>query len=1003
MAEITKELGRIPVSRGDYQSTTEYYKDNIVQYKRGSYQVVSESPIIGVPPTNDKNIVNPSWTLFAGTLDAQDVVNQIKEQEAKSIQAVAAREVEILAKSDASKISSSVIGLEGSNVEDKLTNASNKLSELETKVIYDVSEHNNGAVFESLSALLSSSSLDTLIPTSVRKGGMSIKFIQSSDNKYVQYMYVGTSIAVADFINTDNWERTNLQGDVLKIDKKIGTDIDVICPIPSNGEYVNTDFRLEEGEDVGLYVDADAIVATGITIIFYIYKQEGGGATRKRIQNKQQYASLRTLFDDYSGNIYGFAYYITGMSGTGNVVTTFKYYGIPGELNKRIDAVQLYAERKIEELAWIGTSSAGKNDWAIGDKIFNTTKNKLAICTVPSPNQDFGPDYDASENSLYIYKGLLYHYNGTTLVEVDGKKDGDVDYVKDTIDGSFTKTYNVTSGTEVDGTSLSSPYIFPIKIGKGCKFTVLKTSSVISSIPIYAIGKDNQTASLKASTVGTELNLVAPFDMVAIGVYIAADKISADGTYTMKVTTDALWETQKKVEELEGLSDDVKGLQYKTDLLPSNSMFESSDFVNGDLYHGSIHSQDTWRVCMAEKHTTANDIYLSAKTGFRFVVEYFVSDVYSGESGWKTNYMIPSGSVYQIKIARTTDDTTEIADINLFVSKVTFPTDFYSEFSGIGSLGYYGKKIPSLSIFLNQFNCKEETLVAELAPESGQPENVNRYTSGMVVCKGKAFCFGDTMEGGSKCTIFDLSDFSQTIVTLPWSAHNNNAQPTPYYYDANDTYPLMLVSRGDYASAGAIGQKFYFVRVVESGGSYVFTIVKEVSYSGFLGEQYNVSWFANYEKGELWCYTYPVGSWATRTNNPNTFYKFDLSLVSPASGDYSNATITGSDIKDSIVLQDHWITQSALYHDGKIFIQTEADSSWDNLTINGEPYDASKGLHFLFIIDAQSGYIETIVPLHNDIEQEGLCIYNGALYMSEKYTNAPVGRECFRLVRYTFD
>ena len=35
MAEITKELGRIPVSRGDYQSTTEYYKDNIVQYKRG--------------------------------------------------------------------------------------------------------------------------------------------------------------------------------------------------------------------------------------------------------------------------------------------------------------------------------------------------------------------------------------------------------------------------------------------------------------------------------------------------------------------------------------------------------------------------------------------------------------------------------------------------------------------------------------------------------------------------------------------------------------------------------------------------------------------------------------------------------------------------------------------------------------------------------------------------------------------------------------------------------
>lgn len=60
----------------------------------------------------------------------------------------------------------------------------------EEAIIYDVSAHNSGVVFESLSALLSSSNLSTLIPTSVRHGGMSIKFIQgsvsSSDNKYVQ-------------------------------------------------------------------------------------------------------------------------------------------------------------------------------------------------------------------------------------------------------------------------------------------------------------------------------------------------------------------------------------------------------------------------------------------------------------------------------------------------------------------------------------------------------------------------------------------------------------------------------------------------------------------------------------------------------------------------------------------------------------------------------------------------------------------------------------------------
>ena len=43
--------------------------------------------------------------------------------------------------------------------------------------IYDVSARNNGATFESLSALLSAENLSTLIPSEIRCGGMSIRFI----------------------------------------------------------------------------------------------------------------------------------------------------------------------------------------------------------------------------------------------------------------------------------------------------------------------------------------------------------------------------------------------------------------------------------------------------------------------------------------------------------------------------------------------------------------------------------------------------------------------------------------------------------------------------------------------------------------------------------------------------------------------------------------------------------------------------------------------------------
>ena len=62
-----------------------------------------------------------------------------------------------------------------------------KLSELSQQVIYDVSAHNDGVTFDSLSTLLSSENLSILIPSIARCGGMSIRFVQSSDNTYVQY------------------------------------------------------------------------------------------------------------------------------------------------------------------------------------------------------------------------------------------------------------------------------------------------------------------------------------------------------------------------------------------------------------------------------------------------------------------------------------------------------------------------------------------------------------------------------------------------------------------------------------------------------------------------------------------------------------------------------------------------------------------------------------------------------------------------------------------------
>lgn len=86
-----------------------------------------------------------------------------------------------------------------------------KLTKVESEAIYDVSAHNNNAVFESLQSLLSNSDLNSLIPTSIRCGGMSIRFINSY-NKYVQYRYTGieTTGNPNPFLDIANWRCTDV-------------------------------------------------------------------------------------------------------------------------------------------------------------------------------------------------------------------------------------------------------------------------------------------------------------------------------------------------------------------------------------------------------------------------------------------------------------------------------------------------------------------------------------------------------------------------------------------------------------------------------------------------------------------------------------------------------------------------------------------------------------------------------------------------------------------------
>lgn len=125
--------------------------------------------------------------------------------------------------------------------------------------VYDVTANNNNAKFASLSALLSSENLNTLIPSAKRKGGMSIKFVLSSDNIYVQYrlMTEEFSTDVDDWQGVDNVPTAN--------SKNLVTSGGVYDAL--QGEYVVATATADTGSVatamVGIYDVNDVLIVEG--------------------------------------------------------------------------------------------------------------------------------------------------------------------------------------------------------------------------------------------------------------------------------------------------------------------------------------------------------------------------------------------------------------------------------------------------------------------------------------------------------------------------------------------------------------------------------------------------------------------------------------------------------------------------------------------------------------------------------------------------------------------
>ena len=108
----------------------------------------------------------------------------------------------------------------------------------------------------------------------------------------------------------------------------------------------------------------------------------------------------------------------------------------------------------------------------------------------------------------------------------------------------------------------------------------------------------------------------------------------------------------------------------KSALTNNIERFFSSDFKNGSLESGIINTAIKYRVASNELYSYDYDVCITPDEDFQFAIQLMPGGTYFAMLQCKTGIVIKAGMQFKIYIRRITENTSEIADVSEFVSKV---------------------------------------------------------------------------------------------------------------------------------------------------------------------------------------------------------------------------------------------------------------------------------------------------------------------------------------------
>ena len=354
---------------------------------------------------------------------------------------------------------------------------------------------------------------------------------------------------------------------------------------------------------------------------------------------------------------------------------------------------------------------------------------------------------------------------------------------------------------------------------------------------------------------------------------------------------------------------------------------------------------------------------------------------YYNSNLWATGTITVPFTANYVIIARYEPDAT-VTDVQDLANKITVihladsiidDVNVLMDNLGSGADTYYGEKITLTNDDTRHEKYDLNTWLDLYSEDIPDLADYFLYRNqSMTIYKDYVFLF---QERGTGVVIdYNTKEILSEFDVVPIAdQHQNSAMFTNIYYDKNDEFPLLIDSRcgnSSYSSGTHDLDEALIYRVQKDDeDKFTFTLINRIKLNG---QTYGLSWGVDNDNKMIYTVGTKNSNWSVRVDNPVHFWRWNM----PSREEIISGT--------TIVLQP----SAALSHMEVPFVVVQGLSVQGSLIYMAvQEYINNSANSRLWVIDMNRSRVISKVPLSNEMEPEGVAIYDEKIYVSQKRGN----------------